>query len=48
MELAQSTYLTEEAAPWTYDPTKADRLRPLLRDILNALTDLAPTLGAKA
>jgi formiminoglutamase len=45
MELAQSTYLTSEAAPWTYDATKAARLRPHLTSILTALADLAPTLG---
>lgn len=47
MELAQSTYLTEEAAPWRYDDIKAARLRPHLRKILSTLADLAPTLGAK-
>lgn len=45
LELAQSTYLTDEAAPWTYDQSKADRLRPHLSDILTALADLAPSLG---
>ncbi len=45
MELAQSTYLTDEAAPWTYDQEKADRLRPHLTTILTALADLTPTLG---
>ena len=45
MELAQSTYLTNEAAPWTYDQTKAAQLRPHLTKILNTLADLAPTLG---
>jgi formiminoglutamase len=45
MELAQSTYLTSEAAPWTYDATKAARLRPHLTSILTALADLATTLG---
>ena len=45
MELAQLTYLTEEAAPWTYDQTKADRLRPYLTSILTNLADLAPSLG---
>ncbi len=38
MEIAQRAYLTEEAAPWTFDTSKADRLRPALRAIL---TDLA-------
>ncbi|MES0828331.1 N-formylglutamate deformylase [Ruegeria sp. SCP11] len=41
MELAQSTYLTAEAAPWSYDPAKADRLRRWLRDILDAIQDTA-------
>lgn len=41
MELAQSTYLTTEAAPWAYDTTKADRLRRWLRDILDAIQDTA-------
>lgn len=45
MELAQSTYLTNEAAPWAYDQAKADQLRPYLTSILAALTALAPSLG---
>lgn len=45
MELAQSTYLTDETAPWTYDPAKADHLRPHLKQILTALAELAPSLG---
>jgi formiminoglutamase len=45
MELAQSTYLAAEAAPWTYDGARADRIRDHLRDILTTLADLAPTLG---
>ncbi|NUH67158.1 N-formylglutamate deformylase [Sulfitobacter sp. S0837] len=44
MELAQSTYLSAEAAPWTYDTAKADRLRAHLKTILTTLADLAPTL----
>ncbi|QFT59366.1 N-formylglutamate amidohydrolase [Sulfitobacter sp. THAF37] len=47
MELAQSVYLTDEAAPWDYDPAKSDRLRAYLSDILTTLADLAPTLGGK-
>jgi len=39
MELAQSTYM-QEAAPWSYDPEKADRLRPVLSLILSALERL--------
>lgn len=41
MELAQSTYLTAEAAPWSYDTANADRLRHWLRDILEAIQDTA-------
>lgn len=44
MELAQSTYLTSEASPWTYDTDKAARLRPHLASILTQLAALAPTL----
>jgi formiminoglutamase len=44
MELAQSTYLTDEAAPWTYDATKTAQLRPHLTSILTTLADLAPSL----
>jgi N-formylglutamate deformylase len=45
LELAQSTYLHIEAAPWTYDHAKADRLRPHLTDILTALAEFIPTSG---
>ncbi|TNF19071.1 MAG: N-formylglutamate deformylase [Rhodobacteraceae bacterium] len=45
MELAQSTYLTAEAPPWTHDDSKAARLRPHLRSILTRLADLAPALS---
>jgi N-formylglutamate deformylase len=45
MELAQSTYLTAETAPWTYDADKAATLRPQLTAILSALARLAPTLN---
>jgi formiminoglutamase len=44
MELAQSTYLTDQAAPWIYDDTKAAQLRPHLTSILTILADLAPSL----
>ncbi|PSK85775.1 formiminoglutamase [Limimaricola soesokkakensis] len=47
MELAQSTYLTEEAPPWAFDAEKADGLRRLLASILESLADLAPFLGGK-
>jgi formiminoglutamase len=45
LELAQSTYLQDEAAPWTYDHAKAGRLRPHLTKILTALAEIAPDLG---
>lgn len=45
MELAQSAYLVDETAPWTYDQTKADPLRVHLANILTALAALAPSLG---
>jgi formiminoglutamase len=44
MELAQSAYLTNEAAPWEYDATKAAKLRPHLTSILTTLAELAPSL----
>lgn len=45
LELAQSTYLTNEAEPWAYDQTKASELRRHLTSILTELADLAPSLG---
>lgn len=48
MELSQLTYLSQEAAPWTYDKAKAAKLRPHLTSILTELATLAPTLrGSK-
>ncbi|MFV0359125.1 N-formylglutamate deformylase [Tropicimonas sp.] len=44
MELAQSTYLTAESAPWTYDSAAAGRLRVYLGEILTTLAKLAPGL----
>ena len=44
MELAQSTYLKSEAAPWEYDREKADRLRSILAGILSRLSEFAATL----
>lgn len=44
MELAQSTYLSAEAAPWIYDTEKSERLRLHLKTILTELATLAPTL----
>lgn len=45
MELAQSTYLTEEAAPWNYDTEKAEKLRTHLSKILQRLAKTAQELG---
>lgn len=45
LELAQSSYLHDEATPWTYDHAKANRLRPHLTETLTALANLSPTLG---
>ena len=36
MELAQCNYM-QESAPWTYSLEKAEKLRPVLRDILQRL-----------
>lgn len=41
MELAQSAYLSTEAAPWNYDTAKADRLREHLHHIFVSLADTA-------
>ncbi|NOD34377.1 MULTISPECIES: N-formylglutamate deformylase [unclassified Ruegeria] len=46
MELAQSTYLSAETAPWTYDTEKANRLRRWLKDILDAIQDTALEIAA--
>lgn len=48
MELAQKTHLTGEDTPFTYDEDKAERLRSHLKDILDALAALAPTLSRTA
>ena len=42
MELAQSTYLSAEAPPWTYDVARVDRMRSHLRTILATLSDWRP------
>ena len=42
MELAQSTYLTREEAPWTYDETKAQHLRMHLKAIVSKLIEWRP------
>jgi formiminoglutamase len=48
MELAQSTYLETEAAPWDYDDGKAEKLRHHLRNIFNIVTDLAIQIGKRS
>lgn len=45
LEIAQSTYLSTEAAPWEYDPVKAGKLRTHLKSMLTSLVELATTLG---
>ena len=47
MELAQSTYLVEEAPPWRYDRLRAVRLRSHLKGILETLAELAPELRSE-
>ena len=42
MELAQRAYM-EERPPWTFDPSRADALRPVLREVIGALLDWART-----
>lgn len=37
MELAQSAYLQSEAPPFAYDEVKAERLRPVLKSVLDTL-----------
>ena len=44
MELAQSTHLKDENVGWAYDPDKAAKLRPHLKNILEALAATAPQL----
>lgn len=46
METAQSAYLTNEQAPWTYDETKAAKLRPVLAQILMMMNDFALSQSA--
>lgn len=48
MELAQSTYLAAEVAPWTYDQTKANRLRQHLHHLLTSLANWAPQTGGNS
>jgi N-formylglutamate deformylase len=42
MELAQSTYLATEAAPWACDTARAERLRRHLSEILTTLSHWRP------
>lgn len=46
MELAQSLYLAAEAPPFAYDAERAEKLRSVLREILNRLDAIAPQLAA--
>ena len=48
LELSQSTYLVRQAAPWTYDQSGSMALRAHLASILNALAELAPSLGGNS
>jgi formiminoglutamase len=45
MELAQSTHLETETAPYAYSDAKAARLRPHLAALLHRLATLAPELA---
>jgi formiminoglutamase len=45
MELAQSTYLKSEMAPWIYDDEKSAKLRIHLKDILSTLSHLVFQIG---
>ncbi|MGI9399967.1 MAG: N-formylglutamate deformylase [Rhizobiaceae bacterium] len=47
MELAQSTHLKSETAPFEYDSVKAENLRKILKSVLVALTEFA-TLKTEA
>jgi formiminoglutamase len=47
MELAQSTYLEAEAAPWNYDEIKAQKLRLHLQRILETARDIAFQIGKR-
>ncbi len=45
MELAQSSHLAREQPDFALDPDKADTLRATLKNILQDLVDLAPSLA---
>ena len=42
LEIAQSTYLTDESPPWTYNTNKAAKLRLTLHDMLAPLQSWRP------
>lgn len=44
MELAQSTHLKSESHPYSYDDVKAEKIRIHLKNILQVLIELTPTL----
>ncbi|WP_299963283.1 N-formylglutamate amidohydrolase [uncultured Roseobacter sp.] len=44
--LRLSTYLTEEADPWLYDPEKAEPLRHLIAHMLQSLQEWRPNYAA--
>lgn len=44
MELAQSLYLSSEAPPFAYDAARAAKLRGVLKDLLQKLEAIAPSL----
>lgn len=44
MEIAQAAYLEAEQAPWTYSQVKAQTLRPVLKNILDALAAAAQAM----
>ena len=48
MELAQSTYLEAEAAPWNYDEIRAKKLRLHLQSILETVRDIAFQIGKRS
>ena len=48
MELAQSMYLATECPPFAFAPERAERLRPILARILDAVATLAPDLRGPA
>ena len=48
MEIAQRTYLEDEHAPWNYSAKKSALLRPLLKQILDALSAHALTMKKEA